>query len=149
MTASFLAVAVLTGFAAPGFADPKPPEVVIKIKRNPTYRLDISHRGVGICKNGDEDCADQLVWKAGRGSNGPKTGEQIRITYKPSACNASACFSKTQFLIDKDNTRAESGAVSDSCPLPSAWFYNVELLVDGAVEFSVDPGVIIDRGRRR
>jgi hypothetical protein len=142
-------VAAAMAFAAPCAADPKAPVIVIKIKRSPDYRLDISHRGVGVCKNGDEDCATSLVWKAGNGSNGPKVGEQIRIKYKESACSASMCFADTEYLIDKAHPKADSGPVSESCPTPSAWFYDVELLVDGEVVFSVDPGVIIDRGRRR
>lgn len=51
LTAAVIALAS----AAPSAADPKPPEVVIKIKRSPDYRLVISDRGVGICKNGDEE----------------------------------------------------------------------------------------------
>lgn len=143
-----MAVVALTS-AGPCAADPPPPEITIKIKRSPSYRLDIGQRGVGICKNGDEDCASSLMWRVGKGSNGPKENEQIRITYKPSPCGSEACFAEARYLLSKANPRVDSGPVSESCPTPTAWFYSAELLVDGQVVFSVDPGVIIDRGRLR
>ena len=75
--------------------------------------------------------------------------EQIKITFKSSPCSSGPCFADTEFVLSKAVPRVDSGPVSEHCPTPTAWFYNAELVVDGELVFSVDPGVIIDRGRMR
>lgn len=140
-----LCLAAALALPAAAAAQSKDAKVTIKIKRNP-YRLQVVPRGVGVCKQGTDDCDVSVLWQTGNGSNGPRANEYLLITHKPGPCGAASCFGGTEFRLDQTYSQVGSGPVTAACQTPTAWFYQVDLYVDGKVEATLDPGVIIDAG---
>jgi len=150
----FLVVGVVAAIPSISHAAPPPAAVTIKIHRQPQLRLQVGPRGVGACKKPGADCASSVIWKAGHGATGPRSGEYILIRYKSTACGSQACFGQSVYRIDAANTEVSSGPVSAGCSTPTVWFYSVELWGDAGTPGNtsddhqlcpaVDPGVIID-----
>ena len=135
----------------------KPPEhITIKIKRSPKVSLEVTPRGVGICKKANEGCAGEVEWGSAKGAgNGLKAGEYLKVRYKATGVASQACFAQSEFVIADSSMSTPSGTVQDACPAPTVWFYWVELWSQGANPAdssddymlceALDPGVIIDR----
>ncbi len=152
----FLSLAVAAVAAAPGFAQAAPDATVtIRIKRQPRISLQVTPRGVGVCKVPGADCGNQVTWQAGPGAGGPARGEYLVIRYKSTGGGgSSACFGATTFSLGAGEAAVSSGPVAADCPTPTVWFYSVELWSDSGTPDDtsddaelcdpLDPGVIID-----
>lgn len=147
---------VAAAAAAPGFAQAPPDATVtVRIKRQPRMSLQVTPRGVGVCKVPGVDCGNEVRWKAGPGASAPAAGEYVVVRYKSTGSNGSAaCFGATSFSFAAGDEGVSSGPVQSDCPTPTVWFYTVELWSDAGtpgdttddVELCdpLDPGVIID-----